>query len=132
MPLRSRCVRSVRSTVCIGSCAAVDFVRKPAWNCHTSLREYLLSTFPMNGCAACQKCRCIRTSSAFISPRLFHRIEILPPGAHCRQTEIIVTKKDKATVCVTPDARWINKVITKLQSSNKKKRSAELPHLNHH
>uniref|UniRef100_A0A8C7CBW8 Uncharacterized protein n=1 Tax=Oncorhynchus kisutch TaxID=8019 RepID=A0A8C7CBW8_ONCKI len=37
----------------------------------------------MNGCAACQKCRCIRTSSAFISPRLFHRIEILPPGAHC-------------------------------------------------
>uniref|UniRef100_A0A8C8D3G6 Chemokine interleukin-8-like domain-containing protein n=1 Tax=Oncorhynchus tshawytscha TaxID=74940 RepID=A0A8C8D3G6_ONCTS len=67
----------------------------------------------MNGCAACQKCRCIRTSSAFISPRLFHRIEILPPGAHCRQTEIIVTKKDKATVCVTPDARWINKVIVK-------------------
>uniref|UniRef100_A0A8C7RFU7 Chemokine interleukin-8-like domain-containing protein n=1 Tax=Oncorhynchus mykiss TaxID=8022 RepID=A0A8C7RFU7_ONCMY len=72
-------------------------------------------SFPMNGCAACQKCRCIRTSSAFISPRLFHRIEILPPGAHCRQTEIIVTKKDKATVCVTPDARWINKVIVKLQ-----------------
>uniref|UniRef100_A0A673WKI0 Chemokine interleukin-8-like domain-containing protein n=1 Tax=Salmo trutta TaxID=8032 RepID=A0A673WKI0_SALTR len=36
------------------------------------------------------RCRCIRTSSAFISPRLFHRIEILPPGAHCRQTEIIL------------------------------------------
>ncbi|XP_064867429.1 C-X-C motif chemokine 13-like [Oncorhynchus nerka] len=86
-----------------------------------------LQAFPMNGCAACQKCLCIRTSSAFISPRLFHRIEILPPGAHCRQTEIIVTKKDKATVCVTPDARWINKVIVKLQSTNKKKRSAELP-----
>uniref|UniRef100_A0A8C8D6X4 Chemokine interleukin-8-like domain-containing protein n=1 Tax=Oncorhynchus tshawytscha TaxID=74940 RepID=A0A8C8D6X4_ONCTS len=49
----------------------------------------LTYSFPMNGCAACQKCRCIRTSSAFISPRLFHRIEILPPGAHCRQTEII-------------------------------------------
>ncbi|XP_038839531.1 C-X-C motif chemokine 13-like [Salvelinus namaycush] len=86
-----------------------------------------LQAFPMNGCAACQKCRCIRTSSAFISPRLFHRIEILPPGAHCRQTEIIVTKKDKAAVCVTPDARWINKVIAKLQRTNKKKRSAELP-----
>uniref|UniRef100_A0A8C7T5K2 Chemokine interleukin-8-like domain-containing protein n=1 Tax=Oncorhynchus mykiss TaxID=8022 RepID=A0A8C7T5K2_ONCMY len=76
---------------------------------------FIPAAFPMNGCAACQKCRCIRTSSAFISPRLFHRIEILPPGAHCRQTEIIVTKKDKATVCVTPDARWINKVIVKLQ-----------------
>ncbi|XP_071260424.1 C-X-C motif chemokine 13-like isoform X1 [Salvelinus alpinus] len=87
----------------------------------------LQAAFPMNGCAACQKCRCIRTSSAFISPRQFHRIEILPPGAHCRQTEIIVTKKDKATVCVTPDARWINKVIAKLQRTNKKKRSAELP-----
>ncbi|XP_041756284.1 C-X-C motif chemokine 13 [Coregonus clupeaformis] len=85
-----------------------------------------LQAFPMIGCAACSKCRCIRTSSDFISPRLYHKIEILTPGAHCRQTEIIITKKDKATVCVTPDARWIKKVISKLQSNNKKKRSADV------
>ncbi|CAB1319260.1 unnamed protein product [Coregonus sp. 'balchen'] len=68
---------------------------------------FIPAAFPMIGCAACSKCRCIRTSSDFISPRL-------------------ITKKDKATVCVTPDARWIKKVISKLQSNKKKKRSADV------
>ncbi|CAB1322431.1 unnamed protein product [Coregonus sp. 'balchen'] len=83
-----------------------------------------LHALPMGGFAPRLTCRCIRTSSAFISPARFHRLEILPPGAHCRHIEIIVTKKDNTIVCVNPKARWIKKVIAQLQSN---KRSAGVP-----
>uniref|UniRef100_A0A4W5PTX9 Chemokine interleukin-8-like domain-containing protein n=1 Tax=Hucho hucho TaxID=62062 RepID=A0A4W5PTX9_9TELE len=79
----------------------------------------VLHALPMGGFAPRLKCRCIRTSSAFISPVWFHKMEILPPGAHCSRIEIIITKKDKTIVCVNPEARWINKVIDRLQSNNK-------------
>ncbi|KAJ8285331.1 hypothetical protein GJAV_G00025620 [Gymnothorax javanicus] len=44
-------------------------------------------------------CRCLRTSSRFISPRLLRRIEIIPPRAQCRQFKILVTLKDNTTHC---------------------------------
>uniref|UniRef100_A0A4W5Q769 Chemokine interleukin-8-like domain-containing protein n=1 Tax=Hucho hucho TaxID=62062 RepID=A0A4W5Q769_9TELE len=76
---------------------------------------FIPAALPMGGFAPRLKCRCIRTSSAFISPVWFHKMEILPPGAHCSRIEIIITKKDKTIVCVNPEARWINKVIDRLQ-----------------
>ncbi|NP_001134571.1 C-X-C motif chemokine 13 precursor [Salmo salar] len=83
-----------------------------------------LHAFPMGGFAPRRTCRCIRTSSAFISPMRFHKLEILPAGSHCSRIEIIVTKKDKTIVCVNPEARWINKVIALLQRN---KASAGVP-----
>ncbi|XP_062307272.1 interleukin-8 [Osmerus eperlanus] len=71
------------------------------------------------------KCRCIRTTSIPVGPRLIRTIKIETPGASCRHTEIIITKKDNSTVCVNPDERWIQKVISKLQRMKKQKRSAE-------
>lgn len=55
------------------------------------LRNIILtvSAFPMDGIATNNKCQCLTTTSAVIPPRLFHKIEILPPGAHCRKTEIL-------------------------------------------
>ncbi|XP_024293897.1 C-X-C motif chemokine 13 [Oncorhynchus tshawytscha] len=78
-----------------------------------------LHAFPMGGFAPRLTCRCIRTSPAFISPTRFHKLEILPAGAHCSRMEMIVTKKDKTIVCVNPEAKWINKVIARLQSNTK-------------
>ncbi|KAL0979864.1 hypothetical protein UPYG_G00190810 [Umbra pygmaea] len=70
-------------------------------------------------------CHCIRTSSDFIPRRMVQRLEIRPEGATCRFTEIIITKKNNATVCVTPDAPWIVRLISELQKKNKMKRHAK-------
>ncbi|XP_062399248.1 interleukin-8 isoform X2 [Sardina pilchardus] len=58
-------------------------------------------------------CRCRRTTNNFISPRHFQKLEIMSPGAYCRQTEIIVTLKNGNTVCIDPEVKWIHKVINK-------------------
>ncbi|KAL2092354.1 hypothetical protein ACEWY4_012152 [Coilia grayii] len=58
-------------------------------------------------------CRCPRTTNTFISPRFYKKLEIITPGAYCRQTEIIITLKSGRTICVAPEADWINKVIRK-------------------
>ncbi|KAJ8005529.1 hypothetical protein DPEC_G00118900 [Dallia pectoralis] len=79
----------------------------------------VIQAFPMEGFAPI-KCRCIQTSPNFVHPRLFKRLEILPAGAHCRYTEIIITKKDNSTVCVAPDEKWINRLVAKLQQKQKR------------
>ncbi|XP_063050521.1 interleukin-8 [Engraulis encrasicolus] len=60
-------------------------------------------------------CRCPRTTGSFISPRHYKKLEIITPGAYCRQTEIIITLKSNKTVCVAPETDWINKVIRMMQ-----------------
>ncbi|KAJ8398111.1 hypothetical protein AAFF_G00431880 [Aldrovandia affinis] len=78
--------------------------------------------FPMDGFDTGVKCRCLKTSATFIHPRLFKRLEMIPLGAHCRQAEIIITMKDNKTVCVTPEAPWINKVIKTLMGKKRNRR----------
>jgi len=140
----------------------------------------------MDGFATNKKCQCLATTSAVIPPRLFQKIEILPPGAYCRKIEILwvmmfcfytlqsqtwgnvhggvgissvltnlsalentlhylhscprssqtnvtyspdkycciivinlfqffrITKKDNKTVCINPEAQWINNIISKV------------------
>ncbi|KAJ8005594.1 hypothetical protein DPEC_G00119560 [Dallia pectoralis] len=82
----------------------------------------VIQAFPMDDFAQI-KCRCIRTSSNFIPTRQFQRLEIVPAGAHCRYTEIIITKKDNSIVCVTPGVKWIDRVISDLQKKNKRRPS---------
>ncbi|KAM4616706.1 alveolar macrophage chemotactic factor-like [Polymixia lowei] len=60
------------------------------------------------------RCLCIQTSPRLISLQLIKKLEVRPAGASCRQVEIIITKKNGSTVCVDPEAPWINKVIDKL------------------
>ncbi|XP_030622215.1 interleukin-8 [Chanos chanos] len=67
----------------------------------------------MDGFAFGHKCRCVRTTSSFIHPRQYKKIEILPVGANCRRTEILILKKNNNTVCVNPDAKWVKKVINR-------------------
>uniref|UniRef100_A0A673FJ67 Chemokine interleukin-8-like domain-containing protein n=1 Tax=Sinocyclocheilus rhinocerous TaxID=307959 RepID=A0A673FJ67_9TELE len=84
--------------------------------CYNLLQvNYALNcSLPMDGVVANSNCQCVTTTSSIIPARLFQRIEILPPGAHCRKTEILITKKDNKTVCIDPEAQWINKVLTRV------------------
>ncbi|XP_050965195.1 interleukin-8 [Labeo rohita] len=82
---------------------------------------------PMDGFDSNSRCRCVTTTSSVISPRLFQRIEILPPGAHCRKTEILITKKDNKTVCIDPEVQWINKVITRVMRSKRNTKGTSAP-----
>ncbi|XP_059403906.1 alveolar macrophage chemotactic factor-like [Carassius carassius] len=75
-----------------------------------------LFAFPMEGLGTHRNCQCVTTSTAVIPPRLFQRVEILPPGANCRKTEILITKKDNKVVCIDPKAPWINKFFTRVMS----------------
>ncbi|XP_060762626.1 interleukin-8 [Neoarius graeffei] len=68
---------------------------------------------PMEGAVMDHDCRCLNTVSSQINSQRFQRIEILPPGSHCRNTEIIITLKDKKLVCVDPEANWVQKIINK-------------------
>uniref|UniRef100_A0A672MKI9 Chemokine interleukin-8-like domain-containing protein n=1 Tax=Sinocyclocheilus grahami TaxID=75366 RepID=A0A672MKI9_SINGR len=79
-----------------------------------TVSTWLLSALPMDGVVVNSNCQCVTTTSSIIPSRLFQRIEILPPGAHCRKTEILITKKDNKTVCIDPEAQWINKVLTRV------------------
>ncbi|KAL7839600.1 hypothetical protein SRHO_G00262580 [Serrasalmus rhombeus] len=60
------------------------------------------------------KCRCLTTTSEVIPTRLLRRIKILPPGPHCGNTEILVTMKSNNVVCVSPKAKWIKDIITRI------------------
>ncbi|XP_051519012.1 interleukin-8-like [Myxocyprinus asiaticus] len=104
-----------------------------------SLRTYLLlaavtvccfSTLlaiSMEGFTPNNKCHCLITTDHFIPPQFFKRIEILPPGAHCRKTEILITKKDNKTVCVDPKAKWINNVVSKVMKSKRAVKETTVP-----
>ncbi|XP_045891655.1 interleukin-8 isoform X1 [Micropterus dolomieu] len=65
-----------------------------------------------------QWCRCIRTTSSPINRRVIQKIEVIPISGQCRQTEIIVTKKNGSKVCVKPNEKWINVLLTELQTRN--------------
>ncbi|KAL7836549.1 hypothetical protein AOLI_G00278330 [Acnodon oligacanthus] len=43
----------------------------------------------IDGFATGHKCRCLTTTSKVIPTQVFWRIEILPPGPNCGNTEIL-------------------------------------------
>ncbi|KAL6465589.1 hypothetical protein MHYP_G00257220 [Metynnis hypsauchen] len=74
----------------------------------------------MDGFATGHKCRCLTTTYDVIPIQLFRRMEVLPPGPNCGNTEILVTMKNHKVVCVSPDAEWINSVFIKISQKSKK------------
>ncbi|KAK2911866.1 hypothetical protein QQF64_027731 [Cirrhinus molitorella] len=95
-----------------------------------AIAVYCITTvfaLPMDGFDYSGRCQCVTTTSSRIPTSVFQRIEILPPGAHCRKTEILITKKDNKTVCIDPDAQWINKVITKVMRSKRNAKETAAP-----
>uniref|UniRef100_A0A8C1KC97 Chemokine interleukin-8-like domain-containing protein n=1 Tax=Cyprinus carpio TaxID=7962 RepID=A0A8C1KC97_CYPCA len=89
--------------------------------CFTTLCASPVKGFGVN------KCQCVTTTSSIIPSRVFQRIEIVPPGAHCPKTEILITLKDSRTVCIDPEARWINNVISKVMRSQRTAKKTAVP-----
>ncbi|XP_029876699.1 C-X-C motif chemokine 6-like [Aquila chrysaetos chrysaetos] len=65
-------------------------------------------------------CRCVKTTSDYISPKRYESIEIRPVGSTCRRMEIIIKLKTPGKVCVNPDAPWVKKLLKRIASTKKK------------
>ncbi|XP_032879700.1 C-X-C motif chemokine 9-like isoform X3 [Amblyraja radiata] len=63
------------------------------------------------------RCRCIRTTSVFIRPKLIQRLVYIPPRSQCETAEIIITLKNRKRVCVNPDAKWLQAFINARRGS---------------
>ncbi|XP_048395160.1 interleukin-8-like [Stegostoma tigrinum] len=57
------------------------------------------------------RCRCPRTISNFIDPRIIKNLQYIPKGSHCETQEIIITTKSGKRFCVSPDAEWVKIII---------------------
>lgn len=68
-----------------------------------------------------QNCRCMKHTSDFIHPKKYESIEIIPLGGACRTTEIILKLKKGPKVCVNPNAPWMKKVLSNLQSQREQR-----------
>nr|XP_046241848.1 C-X-C motif chemokine 10 [Scatophagus argus] len=71
-----------------------------------------LHAFPRQGC------RCLDTRSAPVLVRVIEKIEVIPISGRCRQTEIIITRKNGSKVCVDPQAKWFKSLFSNLQKDN--------------
>uniref|UniRef100_A0A8C5NZU5 C-X-C motif chemokine ligand 13 n=1 Tax=Jaculus jaculus TaxID=51337 RepID=A0A8C5NZU5_JACJA len=62
------------------------------------------------------KCKCLRTTSVMIPLSFVERIEVIPPGNGCPNKEVIIWTKNKSAICLSPQAKWVQKVIRRLRS----------------
>ncbi|XP_042668128.1 interleukin-8-like [Centrocercus urophasianus] len=65
-------------------------------------------------------CRCVKTTSDYISPKRYDSIELRPMGSTCRRTEIIIKLKSSAKVCVNPEAPWVKKLLKRVAGMKKR------------
>ncbi|XP_078258415.1 interleukin-8-like [Rhinoraja longicauda] len=58
------------------------------------------------------RCQCTGTSSKVIPRNAIRSLKFIPRGSHCENAEIIVTRKNGKKVCVDPEAKWLEVLIT--------------------
>ncbi|XP_005388251.1 PREDICTED: C-X-C motif chemokine 13 [Chinchilla lanigera] len=63
------------------------------------------------------KCSCSKVTST-IRVQYILRLQVLPPGNGCPNTEIIVHLRNKLTICLNPEAQRVQKLIAYLQRKN--------------
>ncbi|XP_025898548.1 interleukin-8-like [Nothoprocta perdicaria] len=96
----------------------------PLLACCCLLLLFLLASLPthaaileMNGNLSC---RCVKTTSEYISPKRYESLEIRPVGSTCRRTEIIIKLRTSSKVCVNPEALWVKKLLKRIAGTKKK------------
>ncbi|XP_060781309.1 permeability factor 2-like isoform X2 [Neoarius graeffei] len=59
------------------------------------------------------RCRCTETVSKEIPHHRIVKMEILQPGPHCKNTEIIATVKFRKEfeICLNPKAKWVQNAL---------------------
>uniref|UniRef100_A0A8C6ZHW1 Chemokine interleukin-8-like domain-containing protein n=1 Tax=Nothoprocta perdicaria TaxID=30464 RepID=A0A8C6ZHW1_NOTPE len=54
-------------------------------------------------------CRCVKTTSEYISPKRYESLEIRPVGSTCR-----IKLRTSSKVCVNPEALWVKKLLKRI------------------
>ncbi|XP_041082907.1 interleukin-8-like [Polyodon spathula] len=68
------------------------------------------------------RCKCVKTISDFIPPKQIANLNITPEGPHCTNMEVIITLKNGGKeICVNPEIKWVQRVITTFMHSAKGK-----------
>ncbi|XP_062994082.1 epididymal sperm-binding protein 1-like [Elgaria multicarinata webbii] len=58
------------------------------------------------------RCQCIQTQSKMIPVRLIAEVKLTEKGPHCAVTEIIATMKNGRQICLDPNAKWVQLIVT--------------------
>ncbi|XP_072921290.1 interleukin-8-like isoform X3 [Hemitrygon akajei] len=67
------------------------------------------------------RCKCVQTSFDIIHPKSIRSLKYIPSGSHCERAEIIVTLKNEKKVCVDPDAKWLQALLTAMKGEKQNK-----------
>lgn len=86
---------------------------------HPHVRLLLLLLFLLLAAAPCRgaplagelRCRCPRAVTGMIPPRRLARLELIAEGPHCAVPEVIATTKQGQTVCLSPAAAWVKRIL---------------------
>ncbi|XP_069486716.1 interleukin-8-like [Ambystoma mexicanum] len=57
------------------------------------------------------RCQCPNTEPAFIHPKQYGKVELIPSGAHCENFEVIIHLKSGEKVCVDTKEPWVQKIV---------------------
>ncbi|XP_012515308.1 PREDICTED: platelet basic protein [Propithecus coquereli] len=63
------------------------------------------------------RCTCVKTVSE-IHPKNIQNLEIINPGAHCSNVEVIATLKNGRKICLNPEAPMIKKIVQKMMKGD--------------
>ncbi|AFM75458.1 R-LORF2 [Gallid alphaherpesvirus 2] len=62
-----------------------------------------------------KRCKCVKVTNRPTGLGPIIAVDVIPPGIHCRRTEIIFALKKNRKVCVDPEAPWVQQFIKKLE-----------------
>ncbi|XP_073456458.1 interleukin-8-like [Aquarana catesbeiana] len=66
------------------------------------------------------RCQCVKTLSKPIQMQQVLKLELINSGPYCPKVEVIVTLKRGSSVCLTPEAKWVKRLISKILKRAKK------------
>ncbi|CAN8209499.1 unnamed protein product [Coccothraustes coccothraustes] len=72
------------------------------------------------------RCQCIATSSQRIPDHDIQAVKLTPSGPHCKNLEVIVTKKDGTEVCLNPTAPWVQRIVKAILARAKQNSNSPL------
>ncbi|XP_004643256.1 C-X-C motif chemokine 13 [Octodon degus] len=58
------------------------------------------------------KCRCKKVTSRIFRPPHIRQLQVRTPGNGCPNTEIIIQLKTTSIVCLNPQAKWVQQLLT--------------------
>ncbi|NXC53799.1 IL8 protein, partial [Aleadryas rufinucha] len=57
------------------------------------------------------RCYCRETNSRFIHRKFIQKVDLIPSGPHCKNTQVIATLTTGREVCLEPTALWVKWTI---------------------